>query len=148
MTMTPYEITADGRLRYRFDRHRGQWRAWQAAARIVAIISGTQGGKTSFGPLWLQREIQQAGPGDYLVATPTFPLLEVKALPEFRRLFEDVLALGTYRGSPTRRFEFSEFGQRMMWGDYGRDYKTAVLFGYAADPDSSGKRNGAVGVAG
>ena len=28
--------------------------------------------------------------GDYITATPTFSLLDVKALPEFRKLFEDV----------------------------------------------------------
>ena len=133
--MGPYEVE-NGRLRYRFDRHRGQWRAWQSMARFVAIISGTQGGKTSFGPLWLHREVKLAGPGDYLVATPTFPLLEVKALPEFRRLFEDLFFLGKYFSSPTRRFEFSDFGQRAMWGASGRDYATKILFGYAADPES------------
>ena len=134
--LAPYEVMGDGRLRYRFDRHRGQWRAWVSLARFVAVISGTQGGKTSFGPLWLHREIQERGPGDYLVATPTFPLLEVKALPEFRRLFEDVLGLGRYVGSPIRKFTFSEFGQRMMWGSSGHDWQTAVYFGHAASPDS------------
>jgi len=132
---SPYELDGNT-LRYRFDRHRGQWRAWQAMARFVAIISGTQGGKTSFGPLWLHRETQQRGPGDYIVATPTFPLLEVKLLPEFRRLFEDVLILGKYKASPIRHFTFSRFGQEMLWGDYGRVYETQVIFGYAADPDS------------
>lgn len=133
--LAPYEVV-DGRLRYRFDRHRGQWRAWQSVARFVAVISGTQGGKTSFGPLWLQREIQQVGPGDYLTAAPTFPLLELKVLPEFRRLFEDVLCLGRYRSSPIRRFDFSPFGQRMLWGDSGSAYATAVVFGHASEPES------------
>ena len=134
--MTPYEITSDGRLRYRFDRHRGQWRAWQSLARIVAVIAGTQSGKTVFGPLWLHREMQQRGPGDYLVATPTFPLLELKALPAFRGLFEDVLCLGRYRSSPVRRFDLSRFGQEMLWGDSGKDYETSVYFGHASDPES------------
>lgn len=76
------------------------------------------------------------GPGDYLVATPTFPLLELKALPEFRRLFEDLLALGRYVGSPTRAFTLSEAGQRRLFGNAGRSLATRVLFGYAAEPES------------
>jgi len=116
-----YELTADGVLRYRF--HPGQWQAWQAERRHVVVLAGSQGGKTSFGPAWLHREIQTAGPGDYLVVTPTFPLLDKKALPEFRKLFEDYLTLGRYIGSPSRRFEIGEMGQRRLWGDSGRAFK-------------------------
>lgn len=129
-----YELTSDGTLQYHF--HAGQLRAWNAVGRFVVVLSGTQGGKTTFGPPWLHREIQQCGPGDYLVVTPTFPLLDKKALPEFRKLFEDYLGLGRYVGSPTRRFEVSAAGQRRLWGDAGRAYKTVVWFGYASDPDS------------
>jgi len=128
------EITQDGRLRLHL--HPGQWRAWQSGRRFIAILAGTQGGKTTFGPHWLHREIQQRGPGDYMVVTPTFPLLELKALPEFRKLFEDWLNLGKYVGSPTRQFRVSEFGQRKLFGDSGTSYHTNIFFGYAADPDS------------
>lgn len=76
------------------------------------------------------------GPGDYLVATPTFPLLELKALPEFRRLFEDLLALGRYVSSPARSFTLSESGQQRLFGRAGRSLATRVLFGYAAEPES------------
>ena len=124
----------NGRLRLNL--HYGQSRAWQSMKRFIAVLAGTQGGKTSFGPLWLQREIALCGPGDYMVVTPTFPLLELKALPEFRNYFEDLLMLGRYVGSPTRRFIFSKAGQKRLFGDYGRSYRTRVLFGYAADPDS------------
>lgn len=140
MTSTPtppndfYELTAAGKLRYHM--HPGQWQAWQADGRYVVVLAGTQGGKTTFGPAWLHREMQTAGPGDYLVVTPTFSLLDKKALPEFRRLFEDYLALGRYVGSPSRRFEVDETGQQRLWGASGRDYKTTVWFGYATDPDS------------
>lgn len=133
--------TADGfyeldgmTLRYRF--HPGQWQAWNSERRYVVVLAGTQGGKTSFGPPWLHREIQAAGPGDYLVVTPSFPLLDKKALPEFRKLFEGYLALGRYVASPSRRFEVSDVGQRRLWGDSGRAYKTTIWFGYATDPDS------------
>lgn len=127
------EITADGRLRLHM--HRGQWRAWQSTARFVVVLAGTQSGKTSWGPHWLYREIQLRGPGDYLVVTPTFPLLELKALPEFKQLFEGWLRLGTYTGSPARQFVFSSDGARRTFG-YVPDGPTRVLFGYAADPES------------
>lgn len=122
--------------RMRVNFHPGQMRAWNSQRRVVAVIAGTQSGKTCFGPHWLWREIQRCGPGDYMVVTPTFPLLELKALPEFRRLFEEMLTLGQYTGSPVRRFAFSPSGQRRTFGDYGRAYQTVVYFGYAAEPES------------
>lgn len=129
-----YTVTPDGRLVLR--PHRGQRQAWHSLKRFVAVLAGTQGGKTSFGPHWFYREIKRKGPGDYMVVTPTFPLLEVKALPEYQRLFEDILALGRYVGSPVRKFTFSHGGQKRTFGDYGRDYETTIFFGHAADPES------------
>lgn len=128
------ETTPDGRLRYRF--HPGQLRAWDSEKRFVLTLAGTQGGKTVLGPPWLYREVQRRGPGDYLVVTPTFPLLELKALPEFRRLFEDTLRLGRYAGSPTRKFTFSPDGCRRTFGSFDPLTPTVVHFGYAAEPDS------------
>jgi hypothetical protein len=103
-----YKLGEDGVLHYNF--HAGQQRAWRSRARFVCVLSGTQGGKTTFGPSWLHQEIQRRGPGDYLVATPTYPLLYAKALPEFRRLFEKRLQLGRYISSPVKRFEFDPGG--------------------------------------
>jgi hypothetical protein len=72
-----------------------------------------------------------------MVVTPTFPLLELKALPEFCRLFEQTLRVGKYRSSPTRRFLFSPDGARRTFGDRDDPYQqTSVIFGYAADPES------------
>lgn len=118
-----------------FNFHAGQVQAWQSARRFVAVIAGTQSGKTSFGPLWLWREMMRRGPGDYLVVTPTFPLLELKALPEFVRLFDNTLNLGKYTGSPTRRFRLSKEGEIRLFGK-AQDIETNVIFGYATDPDS------------
>lgn len=91
--------------------------------------------KTSFGPHWLYREIQKRGPGDYMVVTPTFQLLELKALPEFKKLFEHTLRLGRYTGSPVRKFTFSEEGEIATFGAK-QENPTHVYFGYAADPES------------
>lgn len=126
----------DGEMRLHF--HPGQWRAWQSRRRFVVVLAGTQSGKTSFGPHWLYREIQQQGPGDYLVVTPTFTLLELKALPEFRRLFEGTLGLGKYQSSPVRQFLFSAAGSARTFGNrLGTNTpQTRVLFGYAAEPES------------
>lgn len=123
----------EGKIQLNF--HPGQWQAWESKKRFVAVLSGTQGGKTSFGPLWLYREIQRRGPGDYLIVTPTFTLLELKALPEFRSYFETILQLGRYVSSPSKSFTFSPEGEQRTFG-YKPEQPTRVLFGYAADPES------------
>jgi len=122
-----------GKLRFNF--HYGQALAWQATERFVAIIAGTQSGKTTFGPLWLRREMQTCGPGDYLIAAPTDPLLQVKLIPAFRMLFEDQLKLGRYTESPRPKFTLSKAGERALFGSE-QDVPTNVYFGYAAKPDS------------
>jgi hypothetical protein len=129
-----YDIREDRHIHYDF--HPGQEEAWESTARFVCILSGTQGGKTTFGPPWLYREIQEKGPGEYLVATPTFPLLYVKALPEFKYLFEKVLQMGRFIQTPIKRFEFSRDGLRRMFGDRYPYNRTTIYFGHAMDPDS------------
>jgi hypothetical protein len=130
----PALVVIDGG-RMRLNLHRGQQRAWRSTKRFVCVIAGSQSGKTAFGPHWLRREISLKGPGDYMVVTPTFPLLEIKALPEFRRLFEHQLQLGTYHASPPRRFEVSPDGEIRLFGKR-QEVPTTIWFGYAADPDS------------
>lgn len=125
----------DGGRRLDIHPHAGQWRALESTKRYVVILAGTQSGKTSLGPLWLHQEMRSRGPGDYMVITPTFPLLEIKALPEFRRLFEVQLRLGEYRASPIRHFTISSSGERSLWGSI-QDVPTNVYFGYADDPES------------
>jgi hypothetical protein len=129
-----YDIRADRHIHYAF--HRGQVEAWNSEARFVCILSGTQGGKTTFGPPWLYREIQAKGPGEYLVATPTFPLLYVKALPEFKFLFEKVLQMGRFIQTPIKRFEFNRDGLRRIFGSQYPHNRTTIYFGHAMDPDS------------
>lgn len=135
------ELTPNGNLRLNF--HEGQARAWASIARIVAVIAGAQSGKTVFGAHWLLREICARGNGDYMVVTPTFPLLELKALKEFRYVFETIYNLGTYYSSPIRRFVFSEAGMVWVHGldakgnpNFDPDAPTTVYFGYADNPDS------------
>jgi len=69
------------------------------------MLGGTQSGKTCLGPHWLLREIQDKGPGDYLIVTSTYPLLNLKLLPEFLYVFNDLMHLGSWSKSE-RTFTF------------------------------------------
>lgn len=94
----PYSVLPDGGLSLDF--HPGQWDAWDSTARFVFVTAGTQGGKTSFGPHWLHREIYDPdigrGKGDYLAVTATFDLFKLKMLPAIREVFEHVTRDGRY----------------------------------------------------
>jgi hypothetical protein len=88
----------------------------------VFAIAGTQAGKTSFGPLWLWREYQRCGPGDYLAVTATYSLLRLKMLPEFLRLWQGALGLGSWRASE-KTFALN-------------DGESRIIFGSATNPES------------
>jgi hypothetical protein len=94
----PYHVTDDSGLSLDF--HPGQWDAWDSTKRQIYVTAGTQGGKTSFGPHWLRREIYHPnigrGPGDYLAVTGAYDLFKLKMLPAIRDLFEDVTDDGRY----------------------------------------------------
>ena len=102
--------------------HEGQHRALNSTARFVLLLSGTQGGKSVVGPLWLFDEIQRRGAGDYLCIAPSYPLMQKKMLPEFLNLFETYLRLGDYKTSE-RTFVY-------------KDGLTKIFFGHADDPES------------
>lgn len=89
-----FTVNAEGKCE--LSMHRDQLRAWDSTARIVAVIAGSQGGKTSWGPWWLWREIQRCGAGDYIAATATFDLFKLKMLPAIREVFEHTLQIARY----------------------------------------------------
>jgi len=89
-----YGIGADKKVKLNL--HHGQSKAWNSKKRFVFVLSGSQAGKTSFGVWWIWREIQEKGSGDYLVVTPTFPLLDKKLLPEFIKVFHTTLKMGKW----------------------------------------------------
>lgn len=101
--------------------HPGQLETWDSEARFTFAVAGTQGGKTSFGPLWLWREYKRQGPGDYLAVTATFPLLQLKMLPEFLRFWDRTLNLGEWQAS-NRVFQLRD--------------ETRIIFGSATRPES------------
>lgn len=111
--------------------HPGQNEAAAATERVVAIIAGTQSGKTSYGPLWLLKEILDRGGGDFGVVTPSFALLDRKALPEFKTLFVDALGLGKYNETK-KKFVF----HKNVCDDLFDGTPTVVFFGYATNPDA------------
>ena len=78
--------------------HVGQMWTWDAEQRWVAMISGTQSGKTSFAPWWLKREIKRLGRGDYLAVTSTFDLYKLKMLPALLKVFCEISCIGKYWG--------------------------------------------------
>lgn len=89
-----YTIFKDGSLLLK--PHSGQYRTWNSTARFVLMLAGTQGGKTTFGPWWLKREIDRNGEGDYLAVTTNFDLFSLKMLPEMRKVFEEIFRIGKY----------------------------------------------------
>lgn len=90
--------------------HAGQTRAWDSTKRMVFIVAGTQGGKTSMTPIWLHREIKERGDGDYLAVTATYDLFKLKFLPEMRRYFE----MFGWEYSASERILFHEYKPRMF----------------------------------
>lgn len=116
------EVRRGGKRGLRYNLHVGQQQAWDSKHRFIAMLAGTQSGKTSFEPLWLHREIQTCGPGDYLAVTATFPLLRLKMLPEFVNLFTHTLGLGDWHAVDSC-IQF-------------RDSKTRIIFGSATHPES------------
>ena len=76
--------------------HRGQSLTFDCTRRIIGMLAGTQGGKTIFGPVWLDGEIQACGPGDYFAITSTYDLFKLKLLPALLAYFEGELRTGRF----------------------------------------------------
>ena len=101
----PFYQISDGRLD--INPHPGQTQVLDDPARVVCLLCGSQYGKTTLGPVWLHQEMQQRGPGDYLVVTSTFPLLRNKLLPELQKYFGHYLKWGEWKAAE-RVFESFE----------------------------------------
>jgi hypothetical protein len=79
---------------------------------MVIIFAGTQSGKTSFGPWWLEREIRERGAGDYLAVTATYDLFKLKMLPEIRKVFERLLGGWIYQASDRVLYRSTKISRR------------------------------------
>lgn len=100
--------------------HVGQARAHDSQARIVAILAGTQSGKTVYGPWWLRQEILRRGQGDYLAVTASSDLFKLKMLPEFLVVFEEVLKWGRF-WIADRIFELKDQRTGEFWATRSTD---------------------------
>lgn len=90
-----YELARGaGVLHFYFHTH--QRKTWESERRFVAMLAGKQGGKTIYGPAHTFREIQERGAGDYLVASATFELFNMKLLPAMKQFFVRDLKIGRY----------------------------------------------------
>ena len=123
-TLYRFEPDGEGGRKAVLAFHEAQQEGWDADERFVAMVMGTQSGKTSFGPWWLWREIQRHGAGDYLAVSATFDLFKLKLLPELKLVFEEILGRARYWSS-TKLFELADpetgkFSARRvddpMWG--------------------------------
>lgn len=91
--------------------HPGQTAAHDSKKRFVFIIAGTQSGKTSYLPIWLDREIRERGSGDYLAVTSTYDLLKLKFLPELKNYFCNIFGWDYSAGEKTI---YQEYKPRMF----------------------------------
>ncbi len=133
----PFREIKDNKLRLHL--HSGQTRTHLSKKRKVAMLAGSQGGKTCYGPHWLDREIRTRGPGDYIICTATFPLLSLKLLPEFLYVFKDLFHYGTF-SEQKKLFTFHNEKTRREETDYilfpDSDIPTRVIIGSAQNPES------------
>lgn len=115
--------------------HEGQYRALQSQKRIVAVLCGSQWGKTEIAPFWLRREMERCGPGDYLLGTSTFKLLQNKLLPTFLNVFCDLYQLGTF-STATMVFTISKEGETALWGK-PQDTKSRIIVFSGQSPEGA-----------
>ncbi len=93
--------------------HKGQARAYDSKARFVGVISGIGAGKTYFGKVWLAREITQNPQGDFLVVSPSYPMLQRIILPQTKDFLDKVFQ-GEYKIS--ERTYYLPQGNRVFFG--------------------------------
>lgn len=108
------------KVQYRTRMHAGQAKAWRSERRFIVVLAGTQSGKTSWGPLWLKREIDRKGAGDYLAVTASYDLFKLKMLPALRETFEGVYGIGRY-WSGDRVIELRDPSTGKFWAEHADD---------------------------
>jgi len=121
----PFREIIDGELHLHLNPL--QTRVHQSKKRFPMMVCGAQAGKTSYGPHWLQDEIEDRGPGDYIAITATFPLLKLKMQPEFLYVFDTLYHLGRWREADKVFESFERDHGGPAW---------RVIFGSATNPES------------
>lgn len=69
--------------------HKYQSKAFDSQKRFIALIAGTGGGKTYFGPVWLINEIMKKPNGKFLIVAPVYKMLERASLPSLLKTLKD-----------------------------------------------------------
>lgn len=127
--------------------HSGQWKAWKSQSRFVFMLAGTQGGKTSFGPWWLHKQIMETrspgGDNDYIAATANYSLYEKKMLPEMLKVFCQYLKMGRFHKG-ARIIELRDPATGLFWSDTGSEMYGRILL--AAASTGSTKDAGVAGL--
>lgn len=134
MSLWTREDTTTG-TRWRTRMHDGQARAWRSDKRFVCVLAGTQAGKTSWGPLWLHREIQRQGAGDYLAVTANYDLFKLKMLPAIRESFEHVYRTGRF-WSGDRIIELADPVTHRFWASRADDPMWGRIILRSADAEA------------
>lgn len=62
-----------------------QAKAWQSTKRFLFLCGGVQGGKTTFGSIWIINEAMKRGKGDYIILAPTYRILQQSTLQKFKQ---------------------------------------------------------------
>jgi hypothetical protein len=96
--------------------------------RFVCLFAGTQGGKTSYAPWWLFDRIQESAKpnelNDYLVVTATYPLMNLKLLPAFVEVYQEILKIGALKVT-----------EKVIYFNY-KGAKGRIIFCSAENPES------------
>lgn len=79
--------------------HYYQTKALRSMARFIALIAGTGGGKTFFGPIWLYKEVSEYPTDQYFVIAPTYKMLMRATVPMLIELFRGTDAEGEFNQS-------------------------------------------------
>ena len=123
----------------KLDLHPKQKAIWESPKRFLVFLAGYQAGKTCLLAHWLKREIDRTyNPkdafNDYLVGTPSYPLLEKKLLKEFQIVFEGIHKLGAYKAG-VKRIEFHQSNVRIHFGsaDNPESLESATVKGVVLD---------------
>lgn len=69
-----------------FTNYPWQAKIWNSDKRFLALCAGVQGGKTTFGAVWMINEMHKRGKGQYLIVAPTYKMLNQSTLTKFQEI--------------------------------------------------------------
>lgn len=120
--------------------HDAQIELWNSTAKVIAFVAGSQSGKTCAAPYITLREVarkfENGQPNEHLVASPTYPLMDKKLLPEYRRVIIAELGLGDFIAGE-KAIRLSDQGIERITGQKPRPGTTVTIwFGHAQNAEA------------